>query len=371
MSLGIERGNRVVITDEVLLGWQHQIRAATEEGDSLVITGGGSKAFYGRPVQGAPLDATAYRGIVAYEPTELVLTARGGTPLSEVEAALAERGQMLAFEPPRFAGGTTIGGAVAAGLSGPRRMAAGAVRDFVLGVRLLDGHGELLSFGGQVMKNVAGYDVSRLMAGSLGCLGVLAEVSLKVVPRPRAERSLRFELPQNQALERLHRWAGLPLPISASAWHDGALRVRLSGAEPAVEAARHKIGGELDPAGAAWWDGLRDQTHAFFAPAEGDVALFRLALPDTGPALTLPGPQLIEWGGALRWCRANPADLPRIRALASASGGHATLFRGVGGANPDDAFTPLPAALLRIQRELKRVFDPAGVFNRGRLYPEF
>ena len=371
MTLGIERGSRVVITDPVLLGWQQQIRAAAAEGRALVIAGGGSKAFYGRPVSGERLDTTAYRGIVAYEPTELVLSARGGTPLSEVEAALAERGQMLACEPPRFNGATTLGGAVAAGLSGPRRMAAGAVRDFVLGVRLIDGAGELLSFGGQVMKNVAGYDVSRLLAGSLGCLGVLAEVSLKVVPRPRRELSLAFELPQQQALERLHRWAGQPLPISASAWHDGALKLRLSGAEPAVEAARHKLGGEVDAAGAAWWDGLRDQRHGFFAlPADPDAALFRLALPDTSPALALPGAQLIEWGGAQRWCRASRDELQKIRAIAASCGGHATVFRTGDGSNPDLAFTPLAAPLLRIQRQLKRVFDPAGVFNRGRLYPE-
>ncbi|HET6720027.1 MAG TPA: glycolate oxidase subunit GlcE [Rhodocyclaceae bacterium] len=364
------------------------MQAAIAEGCALQIAGGGSKAFYGCPVSGPRLDATAYRGIVAYEPSELVITARCGTPLAEVEALLAERGQMLAFEPPRFAASATIGGAVAAGLSGPRRMAAGAVRDFVLGVRVLDGRGELLSFGGQVMKNVAGYDVSRLMAGSLGCLGVLAEVSLKVVPRPRCERTLRFELSQVAALEQLHRWAGRPLPISASAWHDGLLHLRLSGATAGVAAAGEQLGGEAiaDDAAAVFWDQLRDQRHDFFtrpavtseadAAADAhDSALFRLALPDTTPPLALPAPQLIEWGGAQRWCRAERRQLQKIRDIATACGGHATLFRaaagGSGSAGPAAAvFTPLSPPLLRIHRQLKQTFDPHGVFNRGRLAPE-
>lgn len=395
MSLGIQSVDRAITTDPVLNRWQAQIQAAIAEGKSLQIVGGGSKAFYGHPLSGPRLDATAYRGIVAYEPSELVITARCGTPLSEVEATLAERGQMLAFEPPHFAAGATIGGAVAAGLSGPRRMAAGAVRDFVLGVRLLDGRGELLSFGGQVMKNVAGYDVSRLMAGSLGCLGVLAEVSLKVVPRPRRENTLRFELDQSAALEKLHHWAGRPLPISASAWHDGHLHLRLSGAEAGVAAACEQLGGELiaEAAATAFWDALRDQRHAFFARPAGaddaaevdaanaadaadDLALFRLALPDTTPPLTLPAPQLIEWGGAQRWCRTTPGQLQNIRAIATAFGGHATLFRaaargsGLATTPAEPIFTPLSPPLLRIHRQLKSVFDPHGVFNRGRLAPE-
>lgn len=382
MSLRIQSVSRVDTTDPVLNRWQAQIRAAIAEGCSLQIAGGGSKAFYGYPISGPRLDATAYRGIVAYEPSELVITARCGTPLAEVEAVLAERGQMLAFEPPRFAASATsatLGGAVAAGLSGPRRMAAGAVRDFVLGVRLLDGQGELLSFGGQVMKNVAGYDVSRLLAGSLGCLGVLAEVSLKVVPRPRCERTLRFELDQAAALEQLHRWAGRPLPISASAWHDGRLHLRLSGAEAGVAAAGEQLGGEAiaDDAAAAFWDSLRDQRHDFFTRPEGtdeadDAALFRLALPDTAPPLVLPAPQLIEWGGAQRWCCSSVRQLQHIRTIATACGGHATLFRAAARASEPAApvFTPLSPPLLRIHRQLKLAFDPHGVFNRGRLAPE-
>jgi glycolate oxidase FAD binding subunit len=390
MSVGIATVAASAPKDPVLAGWREQIRDAGAARRTLVIRGGGSKAFYGRPVAGDGLDATAYRGIIAYEPTELVITARCGTPLEEVEAALAERGQMLAFEPPRFAGGPaiggenrstptlggasrptpTIGGVVAAGLSGPRRMAAGAVRDFVLGVRLLNGEGELLAFGGQVMKNVAGYDVSRMLAGSLGTLGVLAEVSLKVMPRPRAEATLRFELSERDALERLNRWGGQPLPISASCWLDGRLTVRLSGAEPAVNAARAKLGGVRVDASEAgiFWTGLRDQSHPFFASAS--EALFRLALPDTAPSIALPAPQLIEWGGAQRWCIAPASQLPRIRDLAAAAAGHATLFRSAGNAPADDVFAPLAPTLARIHRELKQAFDPSGVFNRGRMYKD-
>ena len=408
MSLDIQSVSRRATTDPVLNGWQEQIRAAAAEGRTLRITGGGSKSFYGRPMAGEKLDTTHYCGIVAYEPTELVITARCGTPLAEIESALAERGQMLAFEPPRFAGapssdnevradtsaspqviapaprheaalpGTasgaksqaTIGGVVAAGLSGPRRMAAGAVRDFVLGVRLLDGQGELLCFGGQVMKNVAGYDVSRLLAGSLGGLGVLAEVSLKVTPRPRQELGLRFELNEREALAQLHRWAGQPLPISASTWYDNVLYLRLAGAEAAVTAAHQKLGGEpMTPEHAeAFWAGLRDQTHRFFTDPPADTALFRLALPDTAPVLGLAAPQLIEWGGAQRWCRTGLGEAQKISANATSHGGHATVFRPPPGVAVDHVFTPLPAALWRIHRQLKHVFDPAGIFNRGRMY---
>lgn len=371
MSLAIETVAAELPADPVLGAWRDQVRAAAADRRAIVIQGGGSKAFYGLPVEGERLDARQYKGIVAYEPTELVITARCGTSLAEIEAAVAERGQMLAFEPPRFSPASTIGGVVAAGLSGPRRMAAGAVRDFVLGVRLMDGKGGLLAFGGQVMKNVAGYDVSRLLAGSLGCLGVLAEVSLKVVPRPRGEMTLQFQLSEAEALHRLNRWSGQPLPLSASAWFDGILHLRLSGAEPAVVAARQKLGGDVLAEGTAadFWAGLRDQRHGFFAPAND--SLFRLALPDTAAPLALPGPQLIEWGGAQRWCRAHADRLEEIRAVAAAAGGHATLFRMPEGSRRSAFLAPLAKPLQRIHRALKQSFDPAGVFNRGRMYPEF
>jgi glycolate oxidase FAD binding subunit len=345
---------------------RERIRDAAARGAALRLRGGGSKDFYGGAPRGEILDTREHAGIVAYEPTELVVTARCGTPLAELEGALAERGQMLAFEPPHFGGAATLGGCVAAGLSGPRRAAAGAVRDFVLGARLLDGCANELAFGGQVMKNVAGYDVSRLLAGSLGILGLILEVSLKVLPRPAAERTLRLELPQEKALEALNRWAGQPLPVSASAWRNSELRVRLSGAQAALRAAAERVGGETveSTAAARFWESVREQSHAFFA---GEAPVWRLSLPAHAGPLALPGETLIEWGGALRWLRSE-ANAETVRAAAAEAGGHATLFRG--GDRSAGVFAPLAPALARLHRELKAAFDPAGVFNPGRLYPD-
>jgi glycolate oxidase FAD binding subunit len=333
----------------------------------LRLRGSGSKDFYGNTPVGEILDTRAHAGIVAYEPTELVITARAGTPLDEVEAALAAQGQLLPFEPPAFGGSATIGGVVAAGLSGPRRAAVGAVRDFVLGVKLMDGEARVLNFGGQVMKNVAGYDVSRLITGSLGTLGLILEVSLKVLPRPVAEATLRFEMPEQKALDAMNAWAGKPLPIAANCWHDDVLTVRLSGAGAAVASARETLGGTVlatDDA-AAFWRDLRDQRLDFFA---GDEALWRMSLPSVAAPLALSGPPLIEWGGAQRWLRGG-RDAARLREAATAAGGHATLFRG--GDRAGGTFQPLPATMMEIHRRLKFAFDPRGVFNRGRLYPDF
>lgn len=336
---------------------------------SLRIRAGGTKDFYGNATKGSVLDPRSYSGVVAYEPSELVITARAGTTLTELEDTLAGHGQMLAFEPPHFGNAATLGGCIAAGLAGPRRTAYGpcygGVRDFVLGARLLDGRGEVLTFGGSVMKNVAGYDVARLLVGSLGVLGVILEVSVKVLPQPAAQLTLSFELEQQESLDRLNAWAGQPLPLSASVWHEGAMSVRLSGSRAAVTDARARLGGEMMEASSAdaFWAQIREQTHTFFA---GTQALWRVCVPSTMPAFELHGPQLIEWGGALRWLRTS--DMAReVRAVAQAGGGHATLFRGGQGC---DAFTPLPAPLMAIHRRLKSHFDPAGIFNPGRLYPE-
>ena len=346
------------------------IRAAAAGGRRLRLRGGGTKDFYGQALEGEILDTRAYSGVVAYDPTELVITVRGGTPLAEVEQVLADRRQMLAFEPPHFAqfgsGAATIGGAVAAGLSGPRRATAGAVRDFVLGVRLMDGRGEDLAFGGRVMKNVAGYDVSRVMAGALGTLGVILEASLKVLPLPVAETTLRFEMPRDKAVEAMNRWAGRPLPISATAYTDGDLGVRLSGAAAAVKEACATLGGERVGAAEAlrFWAGIREQTDPFFA---GDEPLWRLAVPSTTPPLALEGRELVEWGGSLRWLKSR-AEARKIRDAAARAGGHATLFRG--GDKSVGVFNPLAPALAGIHQRLKAEFDPHGVLNRGRLYPE-
>jgi glycolate oxidase FAD binding subunit len=349
-------------------GFRERIRAATASGTKLRIRGGGTKDFYGETPAGEVLDTRAHAGIVAYEPTELYVAARCGTPLAELERTLDEQNQMLAFEPPHFGDGSTVGGMVAAGLSGPRRVQAGAVRDFMLGVEVVDGNGDALRFGGRVMKNVAGYDVSRLMAGSLGTLGLITEITLKVLPKPPAELSLRFEMPQAAAITRLNEWAGRPLPISASAWHDQVLTIRLSGAFAAIAAAREKLGGEAvaDVEAREFWLSVRDQTHPFFAGA-----IWRLSLPSTAQLTNEADPfsGLIEWNGGLRWLR-GAGDPSRIRAAAAAAGGHATVFRADAALKRAGVFQPPAPALATLHRRIKQAFDPAGICNPGRLYAD-
>jgi FAD/FMN-containing dehydrogenase len=353
-----------------------QVREAAAHGQPLCIRGGGSKDFYGGPMIGNVLDTRLLRGITAYEPTELVVTARAGTPLAELEAALAEQGQCLPFEPPELGepGSATVGGMVAAGLAGPSRATVGSVRDYVLGATLLNGRGELLNFGGQVMKNVAGYDVSRLLAGSMGVLGVVCEVSLKVLPVSPASLTLRFDMDQANALRHLNDWAGQALPLHASAWWDNTLVLRLSGAVAAVASAAQRLGGEVipEPLARGFWQGLRDQRDEFFQSAQAALAdgatLWRLSVASTAPALGLPGDQLIEWGGAQRWLLSRePAQ--RLRAAALDARGHATMFRG--GEREHGVFAPLSGPLLRLHHQLKQSFDPAAIFNRQRLMPGF
>jgi glycolate oxidase FAD binding subunit len=339
-----------------------RICAACAARAPLRLKGGGTKDFYGGEPRGEVVEMGAYAGIVAYEPKELVLTVRAGTPLVDVEAALAGERQLLPFEPPHYGAGATVGGAVAAGLSGPRRPYAGAVRDFVLGTRIVNGKGEDLSFGGRVIKNVAGYDVSRLMAGALGTLGAITEVSFKVLPCAVAETTLAFEADESTASALANTWAGQPLPVSATAWQDGVLRVRLSGAESAVAAARVKLGGEAFPGGPQYWRDLRDHRLAFFG---GTHPLWRVSLPQTGAPLALGGPALVEWGGGLRWI-AGALDATAVRAAAESAGGHATLFRG--GDKAAGVFHPLAPAILKIHQRLKAAFDPAGILNPGRMY---
>ncbi len=352
--------------EQVLQAFRDRIASATSSVTPLCIRGNGTKDWYGQPPQGELLDTTAYSGIVAYDPTELVITARAGTTLREIGKALSEKNQMLAFEPPRFDGLATLGGIVASGLSGPRRQAVGSVRDFVLGAVLMDGKGEVLHFGGQVMKNVAGYDVSRLLAGSLGTLGLILEVSVKVLPRPVAQTTLQFEMSQTDALKQMNIWGGQPLPISGSCWHQGVLTIRLSGARAAVDAAIQKMGGTTLADAESFWDSLREQSHPFFADlSEG---LWRVSVPTVAEPLPLPGEPLIEWGGAQRWLKTT-AHAVVVRAAAEKAGGHATLFKG--GDKSAGVFHPLQPAVARIHRNLKNTFDPAGIFNRGRMYPDF
>jgi len=348
---------------EVIQQFSETIRKAAAEHTHVRIRGSGAKDFYGLALIGDVLDTRPCSGILEYEPTELVLTARAGTPLREVEAALAKNGQMLPFEPPHFGTAATLGGSVACGFSGPRRAAAGSARDFVLGVRMLNGRGEDLHFGGKVMKNVAGYDLSRLMTGSFGTLGLITEVSLKVLPVPEHERTVRLEMDEATALGQMNRWAGKPLPLSASCHVDGALYLRLSGAGSAVEAAHKKIGGEPVADGATFWQSIREQTHPFFA---GAAALWRLSIKPTTAPLGL-GPQMIEWNGGLRWFSANISPSLAFE-TAQRAGGHATLFRG---GDKRLGIQRLPANLLAIHKKLKRVFVPEGILSPGRIHADF
>ena len=348
-----------------------QVRSAAAAKTALVIRAGGSKDFLGRDTQGTHLDVSAVRGIVQYEPTELVITARAGTPLTAIEAALADRGQMLAFEPPHFGPTATLGGTIACGLSGPARPFRGAARDFVLGMKIINGAGEQLSFGGEVMKNVAGYDVSRLMCGAYGTLGVLLEVSLKVLPLPATEVYLSQELDSEAALSHMTQWQRDPLPLSGLCYDGDRLHVRLSGADQAVAAARRRLGGEPDPRGAQFWERLREQQSAFFTGA-GD--LWRLSIPSNTHGnthvitqdLAISGKQRIDWGGALRWLKTDAAAEAVFGAAASV-GGHAMRFRSTA---RDSVFQPLPIGLLALHKRLKLAFDPHGIFNAGRMYPD-
>jgi glycolate oxidase FAD binding subunit len=339
-----------------------QVNQALENATPLRIQGSNSKAFLGRTTAGEILDTRSHRGIVSYDPTELVVTARCGTLLSELTQVLDAAQQMLPCEPPSFGDGATVGGMIACGLSGPRRPWSGSVRDFVLGTRVITGQGKLLRFGGEVMKNVAGYDLSRLMAGSYGCLGLITEVSLKVLPKPRQALSISLEMDPERALQHLAEWGQQPLPISA-ACHDGTrLHLRLEGGEGSVAAAHERLGGErLD---ASWWDDLNEQRLSFF---DEDQPLWRLSLPHNTPSLSLPGRQLIDWGGAQRWLKSD-ADVAFIRKVVDEVGGHATCFsHGL----TDTPFQPLPPALMRYHCNLKQQLDPRGIFNPGRLYAEF
>ncbi len=341
---------------------QQQIREAASHQRPIRIRGGGTKDFYGESLRGEVLDMGRLTGVIDYEPSELVVTAWAGTPLAEIEALLATQNQYLAFEPPAFAPGTTLGGVVAAGLSGPRRATVGGVRDFVLGASLLSSQGELLKFGGRVMKNVAGFDVSRLLVGSLGILGPIADVSIKVLPCPRLEVTLAFEMTAAESVRAFNRWLRTPIPVSATSWWGGQARVRLSGMPTAVEEGVRQLNGERVPTAEAaiWWAQLRHHQHPFL---NREQPLWRMSIPATSPLLSIAGEVLIEWAGALRWVRSTtPAS--DLRAAASALGGSAALWHG-GPSQPMSA--PLAPGVLALHRRLKSQFDPLGIFNPDRL----
>jgi len=389
LHLPLTMATMVLDTDEIASIAQ-RVRTAAAAGTPLRIRGGGSKDFYGESLRGEMLHTSALAGVVSHEPSELVVTVGAGTPLVELEALLAAEGQSLAFEPPHFGlvngqgvSKATVGGMVASGLSGPARASVGAVRDYMLGVKLINGKGEHLTFGGQVMKNVAGYDVSRLMTGSMGTLGLITEVSLKVLPQAPREATLRFECTQTQALDWLNAWGAQPLPLNASCWvqesgsADGAgwLDLRLRGAHAAVEAACKSLGGEIkDPLDAvAFWQACRNQQSRWFQERRESQDLWRLSVPQTTPPLVLPDSPLIEWHGGQRWVRAEPQQAQKLREAVMGAGGHATLFIAAQAraAVATNRFDTLKAPLDRIHRGLKREFDPAGVFNPGRLYADW
>lgn len=337
---------------------QQQIKKAAANATALQICGGGSKSFYGNPTEGEILDVSTHSGIVDYDPAELVITLRGGCKLVDVEAVLAEQGQMFGFEPPHYSDQVTIGGVVAAGLAGPRRAFAGGIRDFILGTRVLDGRGEVLNFGGRVIKNVAGFDVSRLMVGSMGTLGVLLEVSLRVIPCFETELTLGFDHDTAEShIQWINELGGRPLPLSASLWHKGRSLIRLSGSQQGIDSAARQLGGDKEQSP---WESLKEQGHGFF---EGHSHVNRISLPPT-MELSLQQDQLIEWSGAQRWI--SDCDIERMRERLQAKQGSLCLFRG----NQETAsvFQPVDEATMVLQRNLKSRFDPARIFNRDRLY---
>ncbi|MFT5446723.1 MAG: glycolate oxidase FAD binding subunit [Gammaproteobacteria bacterium] len=353
-----------VTNNDITTHLLEQVQIAIDKRTPLCPRAGGSKDFLGRKVQAPTLDCSTHRGVINYDPMELVVTARAGTPLHELESVLSNEGQMLPFEPPHFAESATIGGTIACGLSGPRRPYAGSARDFVLGTRIINGHGQVLRFGGEVMKNVAGYDVSRLMTGSMGTLAVLLDVSMKVLPIPETDLTITFEHTPADAIQAMNNWATKPLPISASCHVAGRTHLRLSGSAIGVRSAHATLGGDIVVDGVSFWHSLREHQHAFF---HGPAALWRISLPATTATLPLAGQWLLDWGGAQRWLRTD-ANEQTVRSAVSQCGGHALAWRNVD--RNQAIFHPLPDSLLGLHQRIKMAFDPHHVFSPGRMYAQ-
>ena len=343
---------------------QTQVQQAVDSKTSLVIQGGNSKVFYGNFIEGKTLSLQGHEGIINYDPAELVITARAGTPLKDIQQALADNKQMLAFEPPAFGDNATIGGTIACGFSGARRPYTGAARDFMLGCKIINGNAEVLSFGGQVMKNVAGYDVSRLMTGALGTLGVLLEVSIKVLPVPEKETTLRKEYKADEALSIMNQLAAQAIPLSGAVYYDGHLYLRLSGTEAAVDKAKRTLGGETISDNTSFWLSINNHQHRFY---RNEKPLWRVSVAATAPLLGIEEDILLDWGGAQRWIY-NETDAASLRSLVEQQDGHATCFRNAG--NNNEVFHPLTNKLKQFHLNLKSAFDPYGVFNSKKMYSD-
>lgn len=339
-----------------------QVKQAANDNTALQIIGGGSKDFMGRTPTGTPISIKAHSGIISYEPVELVLTARAGTPLSQIKDALSEHQQMMAFEPPLFDDKATLGGTLACHLSGPARPWSGSIRDHVLGIRLINGNGEHLRFGGQVMKNVAGYDVSRMQAGAMGTLGIISEVSLKIMPKPAASLTVVQNLSAEQAIETMNRLSGQPKPLTGACWLNNRLYLRLAGAKSAVETTAREVQGSILDNSDSFWEQLREHRLDFFAD---DAPLWRFSVKSSAEHVMPSENWLIDWGGAQRWLKGD-FNKVELEAIAENMGGQVSLYRG--GNRDSEVFHTQPEALKLIHRRLKHAFDPNAIFNPGRLY---
>jgi glycolate oxidase FAD binding subunit len=369
---------------------------ALNDGVTLDVRGQGSKQALGKPMTcDQVLDLSGLSGIVDYAPEELVVTLRAGTPMREVEALLAQRNQMLAFEPPDLgpllgqeAGRGTLVGAVMGNLAGPRRISAGAARDHLLGFSGVNGRGEAFKSGGKVMKNVTGYDLSKLLAGSWGTLAVLDQVSVKVLPAPDQTRTLvLLGLSDEKAVKAMCAAMGSPHDVSGAAHVDGRTALRLEGVAPSVEARLKGLRDLLAEAGAAMEELGTLESRAFWrevrdvAPlsGSGDAVVWKISCPPTeGPGIVgrikaqRPAAEtLYDWSGGLVWLALPPsagADHSIVRSTLGATGGHATLIRGTETVRASvPVFQPQPAALAALAARVKESFDPKRLFNPGRM----
>ena len=340
-----------------------QVQDAYHYKTALQIQAGNTKAFYGRNIRGELLSLAKHTGIVEYEPTELYITARCGTPLHEIEQTIAEQNQILPCEPPHFGSTATIGGMIAAGLAGPRRAFSGNVRDCMLGVEILNGVGQTLRFGGRVMKNVAGYDVSRLMCGALGTLGVLMSVTLRLLPKPTSEQTITLTMDSSSAIQKMNQWANSAMPITATFYDGSQLYIRISGSTSTIDVCSKELGGEIQNNSESFWKTVKEQTHEFFSIKN---SLWRISLPPNTKTLKINGNYAVEWNGALRWYDTTE-DENTIRAQTEQAGGHACLFKGN---VTEQVFHPLPDASMHLHKQLKHVFDPANILNPGKMFAE-